>query len=206
MVIGLAALLLTLAPASAASLAGVYEVRQMEMAGGLELKADGHFRYAFSYGALDEEASGDWTFDGKTVRLASNPMPTPASFELVRDDPAPKGELYLKLEDPGFDWGQPLHAVATDLKKGFEIEADDDGRVDLSGKPPVLALAPLMPVFGPTQDSFRLSQDRGHRLLFRFHKNDLGTAAFKGEPLQVNAGDLLMNRYDSQIRFIRVRP
>ena len=46
----------------------------MEMGGGLELRADGHFRYALTYGAMDEEAEGDWTFDGKTVRLNSNPM------------------------------------------------------------------------------------------------------------------------------------
>lgn len=204
--IALAAMLLALAPAPKASLAGTYEIRQMEMAGGLELRVDGHFRYAFSYGALDEEGAGDWVFDGKSVRLTSNPMPRPPSFELVRDDPAPKGELYLKLENPGFDWGHPLYALATDMKQGFELEADEDGRVDLAGKPAVLAIAPLMPVYGPTQDSFRLAPDRGHRLLFRFHKNDLGKAAFKDEPLEISPKGLLMNRYDSQIRFIRVRP
>lgn len=204
--IALATLLLALAPVSKASLAGTYEIRQMEMAGGLELKRDGRFRYAFTYGALDEEAAGSWTFDGRAVRLTSNPMPKPPSFELLRDDPAPRGELYLKLEDPGFEWGHPLFALATDMKQEFEIEADEDGRVDLSGKPPVMAIAPLMPVYGPTRDSFTLASDRGHRLLFRFHKNDLGKAAFKDEPLEVSSKGLLMNRYDSQIRFIRVRP
>ena len=203
----LAAFLLGLASAPAAtSVAGVYEIHQMEMAGGLELRRDGHFRYAFSYGALDEEAAGRWVFDGSRVLLTSNPMPRAPSFELVRDDPAPKGELYLKLEDPGFDWGQPLNALATDMKQGFEIEAGEDGRVDLQGKPQVLAIAPLVPVYGPTKDSFRIDPDHGHRLLFRFHKNDLGKAAFKDEPLAVGAEGLLMNRYDTQIRFIRVRP
>src|SRR6476619_2690961 len=98
--IGIAALLIVAAPAAShipttARLAGMYEVRQMEMAGGLELKRDGHFRYAFSYGAVDEEAEGDWSFDGKAVNLTSKPMPKLASFELVKDDPAPKGELYM---------------------------------------------------------------------------------------------------------------
>src|SRR5438876_6589410 len=79
---------------------GTYEVRQMEMAGGLDLKRDGHFRYAFTYGAVDEEGQGDWTFDGKTVLLTSKPMPRAPAFELVRDDLAPKGELYATLEDP----------------------------------------------------------------------------------------------------------
>lgn len=179
----------------------------MEMAGGLELKRDGQFRYAFSYGAVDEEAAGDWSFDGKSVRLTTKPAPKLPSFELVRDDPAPKGELYLKLEDPGFEWGHPLEALAsTDLKEAFEVEADENGRVDLTGKRPLVAITPMMPVYGPTQDIFRLSSDRGHRLLFRFHRNDLGKAAFKGEALRLSPGGLVMTRYDTEIRFIRVGP
>src|SRR4051812_49479591 len=103
--IAFAALLLVAAPAPAPeanSPAGLYELHQTEMAGGLELKPNGHFRYALTYGAVDEEGEGDWTFDGKTVRLTSNPMPKAPSFELVRDDPASKGALYMTLQDPGF--------------------------------------------------------------------------------------------------------
>src|SRR5215217_4554101 len=210
--IGVAALLIVAAPAAphmptTAKLAGMYEVRQMEMAGGLELKRDGHFRYAFSYGAVDEEAQGDWSLNGKTVSLTSNPMPKLAAFELVKDDPAPKGELYMTLEDPGFEWGHPLEAIATpDMKSGFEIEADDNGRVDLAGKPPVMAIAPRMPVYGPTGQIFNLAQDRGHRLVFRFHRNDLGKAHFDHQPLALAVNGLTLERYDAVIRFIRVRP
>lgn len=206
--IGLVALLLVAAPApTKASLAGQYEVRQMEMAGGLELKRDGHFRYAFSYGAVDEEGQGDWAFDGKTVSLTSSPMPKAPSFELVHDEPAPKGELYMTLEDPGFQWGHPLEALATeDMKSGFEIDADDSGRVDLTGKPAIAAVAPLMPVYGPTGEIFHLAPDRGHRLLFRFHANDLGKARFDHQPLSISGNGLTLQRYDAQIRFIRVRP
>jgi hypothetical protein len=140
------------------------------------------------------------------VRLTSNPMPKAPSFELVRDDPAPKGELYLKLEDPGFEWGHPLEAIAADeSKRGFEVEADDSGRVDLSGKPPVAMVAPEMPVFGPTGDVFPLSADRGHKLLFRFHRNDLGRARFDHEVLDRDGTDLLLKRYDTSFRFQKVR-
>jgi hypothetical protein len=194
------------APASPAPV-GLYEIHQMEMAGGLELKRDGHFRYALTYGAVDEEGEGDWTLDGDTVRLTSNPMPKAPSFELVRDDPAPKGELYLRLEDPGFEWGHPLEAMASDeAQRGYELSADDSGRVDLTGKPPMVAIAPEMPVFGPTGDIFLLSRDRGHRMLFRFHRNDLGKARFDKEPLTRNGTDLLLERYDTKIRFVKVRP
>ena len=202
-----AALLLVAAPAPTTSPVGMYETHQMEVAAGLELKPDHHFRYALSYGAVDEEGAGDWTFDGKTVYLTSNPMPKAPSFELVRDDPAPKGQLFMTLEDPGFEWGHPLEAIATyDSKQGFEIEADDSGRVDLSGKPAVIAIAPEMPVFGPTGQIFQLSQDRGHKLLFRFHRNELGKVRFNQEPLEQRDGDLFLQRYDTLFRFVKVRP
>ena len=206
--IALAAFLLFAAPAPAKdSPVGLYELRQMEKAGGLELKSDGHFRYALTYGAVDEEGAGDWTFDGETVRLTSSPMPKAPSFELVRDDPAPKGDLYITLQDPGFEWGHPLEAIAADAaKQGFEVSADDSGHVDLTGKPPIVALAPEMPVYGPTGDIFPLSADRGHRLLFRFHANDLGKARFDKESLKKDGADLLMERYDTSFRFVKVRP
>jgi hypothetical protein len=208
--IAFAALLLVAAPAPAPeanSPAGLYELHQMEMGGGLELKPNGHFRYALTYGAVDEEGEGDWTSDGKTVLLTSNPMPKAPSFELVHDDPAPKGELYITLQDPGFEWGHPLQAIVADAaKQGFEVSADDSGRVDLTGKPPIVAIAPKMPVYGPTGDIFPLSADRGHRLLFRFHANDLGNARFDKELLKKDGADLLMERYDTSFRFVKVRP
>jgi hypothetical protein len=202
-----APLLLLAAAAPTSSIAGMYETHQMEVAAALELRRDGHFRYQLSYGAVDEEGQGDWTFDGKTVRLTSKPMPKRPSFELVSDDAAPKGELYLKLENPGFEWGHGLEAIAADEKKnGFEVSADDSGRVDLSGTPSLVAVAPEMPVYGPTGDIFPLSADRGHRLLFRFHANDLGRARFDKEPLQRSGTDLLLQRYDTVFRFVKVRP
>jgi hypothetical protein len=177
------------------------------MGGGLELKPNGYFRYGLTYGAVDEEGAGDWTFDGKTVRLTSNPMPKAASFELVRDDPAPKGELYMTLEDPGFQWGHGLEVIVADAgKNGFEVTADESGHVDLNGKSAIVALIPEMPVYGPTGDVFPLSADRGHRLLFRFHANDLGKARFDQQRLQRNGPDLLLERYDTSIRFEKVRP
>src|SRR6185369_14675909 len=110
---GLVLPLLPAAAPAAPSPAGLYEIHQMEMAGGLVLKANGHFRYALSYGAADEEAEGDWTSDGKTIRLTTKPAPTPPDFELVRDDPAPKGELSLALEPPGFGWEGSIDALVT---------------------------------------------------------------------------------------------
>jgi hypothetical protein len=202
----LAAAALALLPA--ASLAGLYQSQQMEVGAALELQRNGHFRYQLDYGAVSEEADGDWTFDGKTVRLTTRPKPKPPSFELVRDDPAPSGEVALSLEPPGFgEQGYRLDAVGTDAGSGQKgrVTTDQRGRVEAGGHK-LSALDPLVPVYGTVGGHFLLSADRGHRLLLRFHANDLGRAPFDREPLAVTPRGLVLNRYDAAIRFIRVRP
>jgi hypothetical protein len=61
--------------------AGLYEINQMEMAGGLELRPDGRFRYAFDYGAVSEVSEGRWTFEDGTVVLTTDPMPPRAECD-----------------------------------------------------------------------------------------------------------------------------
>ena len=69
-------------PAEApAQFAGLYEISQMEMAGGLELRRNGRFRYAFDYGAVSEEAEGNWTVENGTVLLTTDPMPPTAECD-----------------------------------------------------------------------------------------------------------------------------
>jgi hypothetical protein len=204
-VIALAALLLA---ARTASVVGLYQAHQMEVGAALELRKDGRFRYQFDYGAVSEEASGTWTFDGKIVRLTSRPMPKPPGFELVRDDPAPKGELDLTVEPPGFgEDGYRLDAVAVDADTGQKglVSADENGKVEVAGHR-LASVDPLVPVYGNIGGHFTLSPDRGHHLVLRFHANDIGHAAFDGEPLELTAHGLVFNRYETQIRFVRVRP
>lgn len=204
----LAALMLAAAPVEAAqSPAGTYRIQQMEMAGGLELRADGRFRYALDYGAASEEAEGKWTSDGTTVRLTSDPMPRAPQFALVRDDPAPKGELWIEVEKAGFGWGGRINAIATaqgTSERGL-VTIGADGRVDSGGRV-LTSIEPLVPVYATPAGRIALSTERGHRLLLRFHANDLGKAAFNGEALGRSGGDLVLKRYDTTIRFVRVRP
>jgi hypothetical protein len=195
------------AAAQAASLAGLYQSQQMEVGAALELQKNGHFRYQLDYGAVSEQAEGNWTFDGKTVRLTSKPMPKLPSFELVRDDPAPQGELVMTVEPPGFGADFRIDAVAVDSKSGEKglVTTDSDGRVDSGGRT-LSSVDPLVPVYGTIAGHFVLSPERGHHLLLRFHANDLGRAAFDGEPLAVTDSGLQFSRYDTEIRFVRVGP
>jgi hypothetical protein len=62
---------------TAPQFSGLYEINQMEMAGGLELSPDGRFRYAFDYGAVSEESKGRWSVEGDKVLLTTDPMPAP---------------------------------------------------------------------------------------------------------------------------------
>jgi hypothetical protein len=204
----LLAVLIAAAAPTTASVAGLYQAQQMEVGAALELKKDGHFRYQLDYGAVSEHAEGDWSFDGKNVRLTTRPPPHRPSFELIRDDPAPVGEISLSVEPPGFGAeGYRIDAVGTDAASGEKglVTTDDDGKV-LAGNHKLSAIEPMVPVYGGVGGRFPLTGERGHRLLLRFHANDLGTAAFDREPLLLTPRGLVLNRYESEIRFIRVRP
>ena len=124
-----------LVAAAPANLAGLYQAQQMEVGAALELQKNGHFRYQLDYGAVSEQAEGYWTTDGKTVRLTSKPMPKQPSYELIRDDPAPKGELMMTLEPPGFGADYRIDAVAIDAATGEKgmVTTDSDGRVEAGG-------------------------------------------------------------------------
>ena len=188
--------------ATPAELAGLYEIRQMEMAGGLELEANGHFRYALEYGAASERGEGDWTVSGNSVLLTSNPVPNAPDFELVKDEPAAAGELFVTLEPPGFgDWTGRLDLLVTiaRIHDPVRMEAGEDGRVPLEGMV-ATAIRPLVPIYGIAGRDVPLTRG-GHRLLVRFHANDLGKALFDKEPLAIEDGSLLMRRYDAVIRF-----
>lgn len=198
------AILLAAAASNAPPVAEFYEIRTMEVGGGLELRHDGHFRYALEYGAASEQAEGRWTYDGRTVRLTTVPMPKPPAFELVRDDVAPKGEVWMKFEK-GFNWTGRVDAMATvqgSPEKGL-VTTRGDGRVDTGGRI-LTSIEPLVPVYGTPGGPIRLDPRRGHRLLLRFHPNDVGKAAFRGEVLSVEGNDLILDRYDTRVRFVRV--
>ena len=114
----------------------------------------------------------------------------------------------MKVEPPGFGADYRIDAVATDAESGEKgmVTIDSDGHVQ-AGDHRFSALDPLVPVYGNVgRPSSRSSSDRGHHLLLRFHANDLGHAAFDREPLELQGGALVLGRYDTEIRFVRVRP
>jgi hypothetical protein len=61
--------------ATPSQVAGLYEINQIEMAGGLELQSNGRFRYGFDYGAVSVVSEGKWAVEDSTVLLTTDPMP-----------------------------------------------------------------------------------------------------------------------------------
>lgn len=186
---------------------GYYESRQPEVAAGLELNADGRFRYGLDYGAVSEFAEGKWSSDGHTVWVTSVPMPRAPSFVVVRDDPAPAGEYAVTLENPGFDWGGPLEFLATvdGQAAPVQVKTDDDGRVSgLSGR--IASIRPIVPVYGDLGPPLILSGQGGHRLVIRFLRNDLGKARLESQPVAIENEGLRLDRYGTSFRLMRVAP
>ncbi len=203
----LTALLLAAAPAAgASSVAGLYEIRQMEMGGGLELTDDGRFRYALDYGAALEQGEGRWKAKDNRILLTSDPMPKAPSFEVVKDEPAPAGQLWLELASPGFgDFTTNLEAIIT-YKDGRreEIRDDGDGHMPVDAST-VTAVQPVVPIYGDVTAAIPLSPNHGHRLTLRFMPNDLGKPRFNGEPLTREGNTFVLYRYDAKIVFRPVR-
>ncbi|URD59737.1 hypothetical protein M8312_07850 [Sphingomonas sp. KRR8] len=189
-------------------LEGEWRTSQMEMAGALKLMPGGRFRYALSYGAADEVAEGRWELRGDRIALTSDPMPVPPAFVLLKDEPAPAGELWVKLDPPGFGFQLPLELWLgyADLEPEL-LRTDSDGQVRLGTLPYPKTLVPQLPIYGgEVAGRVGLDPAHGHRVTFRFVPNDLGKVAFKGEQLMIDGETLSMNRFDTGIRFRKVTP
>jgi hypothetical protein len=180
----------------------------MEVGAALELQKNGHFRYQLAYGAIDEESEGDWTFDGKVVRLTTRPMPNEPTFEVVRDTPAAKCTLSLSVDWGRFSWSSPPDVLVTyegSPKELHFLQADEKGKVHLPNCG-VTSVFPIVPMFDIPGEPLKVKSTTGHKLSLRFKPNDLGHAAFREEPLRLEGGALVLERYDAEIRFLRVEP
>ncbi|MGE0259903.1 MAG: hypothetical protein AB7H71_18020 [Alphaproteobacteria bacterium] len=189
---------------SQASLAGIYDGNQMEMAVGLELMADGRFRYALAYGALDEQATGRWTTRGNQVLLTSDPV-TPPRFVLVSQQRGANGLLQVQLDVPRGVSRQYFNAFIT--KSNGETErrqlAEDGLQLPFASNDAPIGIRLVLQVFDVASQPVRLDPAAGYSLRFRFEPNDIGKVAFQATPLAIVNGDLMLDRHGRTIRFRR---
>lgn len=193
------------APASSPQLVGAYDGHQMEMAVGLELRADGRFDYGLSYGALDESASGTWSVDGDTVLLTSDPV-TPPKFVMLEQRSASDGKMHLMLDLPK-GWTRQYFDAEIGLADGRFVGgqlSDDSDEISLAPGDRPVSLRLALSVYELRSDAFRLDGTAASTIRVRFEQNDLGKVAFAKTPLRIDNGNLLLDRYGRSIVFRRV--
>ncbi|HSI17828.1 MAG TPA: hypothetical protein VK980_08670 [Sphingomonas sp.] len=192
-------------PAHPAALVGEYDGHQMEMAAGLELKADGRFQYGLSYGALDEEAEGSWAADHGSVVLTSDHV-TPPRFTLVEQKAGPAKELRIAIDVPHGMNPQYFDAVVA-FADGHVVQeqlSEDEKVIPLANGAVPTRVMIVLSIFDLHGDWVAVDPAKGNRLRFGFEANDLGKVDFHGAALRNEGGDLLLDRYGRTIRFHRV--
>lgn len=192
------------APSNSGPLAGTYDGGQMEMAVGLELRADGRFDYGLSYGALDERASGTWSVDGRTVLLTSDPVTLP-KFTLLEQRPASDGKMHLMLDLPK-GWTRQYFDAEVGLADGRFVGgqlSDDSDAISLAPGDRPVSLRLALDVYELRSDTFRLDGTAASTIHVRFKPNDLGKVAFTKTPLRIDGKALTFERYGRSIVFRR---
>jgi hypothetical protein len=188
--------------ADSQSIVGTYDGNQMEIAAGLELKADHHFRYALSYGALDEEAAGTWTVHGDQLLLTSDPV-TPPRFVLVSQGQGTDDNLQINVDGPAGMSQQYFDALITNTNGETEQkQLGENGLVSQfpsNSKPASVRM--LLSIFDVVSEPVKLDSNSGYLLRFCFEPHDLGKVAFQATPLRIVSGELLLNRHGRTLRF-----
>jgi hypothetical protein len=193
-----------MAQSQSPSLVGTYDGGQMEMAVALELLADGRFRYALAYGALDEQAAGKWSLRGDQVLLTSDPVRAPR-FVLVSQGKGAPGLLRVDLDVPKGVSRQYFDALITKVNGQTERKqlAEDGLSSPFAAAEAPTAIRLLLPMFEVASGPVRLDANSGYSIRFRFEPNDIGKVAFQATPLKLVNGALLFDRHGRTIRFRR---
>ncbi|MBV9842873.1 MAG: hypothetical protein JOY99_15285 [Sphingomonadaceae bacterium] len=189
-----------------AALVGNYDGGQMEIAAELDLKADGRFEYALSYGALDEEAEGRWHAEQGRVVLDGDPV-TPPHFTFLGQTPAPPQTVHVDLDGPAGIDRQLFEAIvrfADGATDGGQLSDDGLSLALKDGRRPT-AVRIALPMYEVASDPVTVDPTEGLGFRFRFEPHDIGKADLRGAALAEEGGVLVFSRFDRTLRFRRVK-
>ena len=188
--------------------AGRYRIANgPDTGGGLELNADGHFRYSLSEGALDEHAEGMWTESGGDIRLTTAPKPVPPSFTRGPDgSPDGDGEaptIYVRLADgrdlAGIDFRLGLSngtsMAGYTQAEGWSFPEDDDLRIAW--------VEVVEPIYGVVSPRFVIDPPATGALVFVLTPNDIEVVDFQNAQFEKRSDDFLLHRGDRTLRLVR---
>lgn len=162
----------------------------------LELQPNGRFRYMLSAGALDTQAEGRWTSDGRTVILNTEPRPRPPEFAAEPPTRSEEAPWVILVKGPN---GRGIASV--DLRIGFangevtESHTQDYGWRSGSGDPdsPPAWVEISLGMYEIPARRFALDAAAGNQFNFTLTPNDLGTQDFRDQRLQITPEGLVMD-------------
>lgn len=186
-------------------LVGEYDGGQQEVAAGLQLGADGRFRYALAYGALDEGAAGTWRADGRAVYLTSGPVSLPR-FTISSDEANADKVLRLSLDLPSGLSSQYFAAVINyaDGRRSGRQFTEDSIEVPVEAADSPVSVTVLLPVFDLASDRLPLAGQGGRDVTVKFEPNDLGAVVFKDSELVREEEGLRLFRHGRELHFRQV--
>lgn len=174
----------------------------------LELREDGHFRYQFSEGAVDEGAEGQWRATTTGAELETLPHPKPPDYALREEAPVEGTPFSLHVVGPNGDG-----IAAIDFRLGFtngEIEEaytqsygwslnPDDKR-----QPAWIELSE--PFYGTKSPRFPLpARKTAMAICVIFTPNDLGVAPFLQTPLTMKDDGIVLHWRGREIPYRRIK-
>jgi hypothetical protein len=167
-----------------------------DVASALELMADGHFRYMLSAGAVDQQAAGRWTSDGRTVTLNTEPHPNPPVFTAgpvtrTQDPPVilvtnPRGGGIAGVDlRVGYANGAEVTGYTQDY--GWHTPSDAPRGV---GSPVWVEISLAM--YGIAPHRFALDPAAGNHFAFTLVPNDFGIYDFRDARLDFDGHNLVI--------------
>ena len=162
----------------------------------LDLQPNGHFRYMLSAGALDAQAEGRWTSDGRSVILNTEPRPRPPEFAAEAPTRSEESPWVILVKGPN---GRGIASI--DLRIGFatgevvERYTRDYGW-QLSTQDPTSApvwVEISLAMYGIAPQRFPLDAARGNQFNFTLTPNDLGTHDFRDQRLEITPEGLVLD-------------
>lgn len=173
--------------------------------GGLELGADGRFRYLLSEGALSERAEGTWTETGGDIRLTTDPKPVAPRFARAADASADAPAIHVRLID-----GRDLAGI--DFRLGLTSGASMAGYTQAegwsfaeAGQRRIAWVELVEPIYGVVSQRFIIDPPAAGGLVFVLTPNDIEVVDFENTPVERRTDDFVLRRGERALRLVRER-
>ena len=189
---------------------GRYDGSEMEMAMGMEIRADGTFGWGLTVGGLDMRASGRWSEDNGTITFVSDPKPVPPRFtgpDVEQAEAAPLVRVVWSTTGEPFDYAS-IKAVCANgyIATGQVMSEGWNPPEECDRVTSVQLREEIYEVIGAehaVSDDF--AERERQTLVFQFERNDLGVADFEGISGRLENGMLKLSdgRWPMELRKVR---